>query len=267
MKESNVKRNKLDKKDINKVGLYSLMYQTGFNFERMQAGSFAQSLIPGLKKIYGDQKEEIGSALSNNLEFINTEQHVASFLLGLVLSLEEAGEDRNLIRNLKTGLFAPLAGIGDSIYWFTLLPISSAIAVSLNQQGLILGPIFFMAFWFIVSLVSKVYLTRAGYAAGINALSTIKENATILMRIASILGVMVVGGLIPSYVEFEFKESLTFFGEVPVQEIFNEIIPNLLPMLFVFALYYLIKNRKANVVYLILGVIIFSIGISALGLM
>lgn len=261
-----VSRNKLTKKDINKVGLYSIMYQTGFNFERMQAGSFANCLIPGLKKIYGDQKEEIGKALMNNMDFINTQQHMGSFLMGLVLSLEEAGEDRKLIKSLRNGLFGPLAGIGDAIFWFTLLPISAAICASLNKQGLVLGPILFIAFWTLMSF-SRIYFTRFGYSLGVNAISAIKENATALTKAAGILGVMVVGGLIPNYVSFAFKEKLMLFGVVGVQSIFDSIIPNLLPLLFVFLLFYLIKKKHINIMYLIMGVIVFSILISALGWM
>lgn len=43
--------------------------------------------------------------------------------MGLIVSLEENNEERSLIKGLKVALFPPLAGIGDAIFWFTLLPI------------------------------------------------------------------------------------------------------------------------------------------------
>ncbi len=85
--------------------MLSILEQSCFSFERMQAPGFCLGLLPGLKKIYGDQKEEISDAMKNNMDFINTEPHMATFLQGLVLSLEENGQDRALIKSIKTGLF------------------------------------------------------------------------------------------------------------------------------------------------------------------
>lgn len=259
-----VSKNNLTKSDLTKVGLTSIVFQTCFNFERMQAGSFVFCITPGLKKIYKDDKEELGEAMLNNMDFINTEPHVASFLMGLVLSLEEAGEDRQLIKNLKNSLFGPLAGLGDAIFWFTLLPISAAICVSLNKQGLILGPILFIAFWALLA-ISRVLFVKWGYNLGVNAVDFLGENANSVTKAAGILGVMVVGGLIPNYVEFSFKEGLQIFGAVEVQAIFDSIIPNLLPMALVFGLYYLLKKKNVNIILLIVGLIVLSIGLSALG--
>lgn len=261
-----VSRNKLTKKDLDRVGLASFFYQSGFNFERMQAGSFVHSIIPGLKKIYGDNKEEIGKAMSNNMDFINTQQHASSFLMGLVLSLEEAGENRDLIKNLRNGLFGPLAGLGDAIVWFTLLPITAAICASLNRQGLVLGPILFMAFWALFAF-TKIWLTRLGYRLGVEAIDIIHENTEAITKATGILGVMVIGALIPTYVNFNFSENFVIFETVEVQSIFDAVIPNLLPMAFVFFLFYLLKKKHINVTLLIFSIIIFSIILAALGWM
>ena len=231
-------REKLSDKDITKLGLRSMMYQTGFNFEKMQAGSFGWCLIPGLEKIYGKGSPEVGKAIKTyGLDFINTEQHAASFLMGLVLSMEENGSDRQLIRSMKTGLFGSLAGIGDAIFWFTLLPISGSIAASLSGQHMIIGPIFFIVFWTLMAL-SRVLFLKAGYKLGNNAITMLTSNVQSLTKAAGILGVMVVGAMIPSYVSFAFPEELTLFGTVGVQSIFDSIMPNLLPALFVGLLYY-----------------------------
>lgn len=264
-KESN--RNQLTEKDVTRLGLRSIMYQTGFNFEKMQAGSFGWCMIPGLEKIYGKGSEEVADAISTyGLDFINTEQHAGSFLMGLVLSMEEGGNDRQLIRSLKTGLFGSLAGIGDAIFWFTLLPISGSIAASLSNQHLVLGPLFFIAFWILMSL-SSVLFVKAGYRLGSNAITILTANAKALTRAAGILGVMVVGAMIPSYVSFSFPEELSLFGTVGVQSIFDSIMPNLLPALFVGLLYYIFKKKKVSIVVLILGIILFSILMALIGWM
>ncbi|WP_213950539.1 PTS system mannose/fructose/sorbose family transporter subunit IID [Tepidanaerobacter syntrophicus] len=263
MKESS---KKLTRKDIDRMSLRSIILQAGFNFERMQAGGFTASMLPAIKKIYGDKKEEVSEFMTYNMEFMNTEPHMATFLMGLILSLEESGEDRSLIKNLRNGLFGPLAGIGDAIFWFTLLPISAAICSSINQQGSILGPILYLVIWFLAA-ISRIWFGRLGYSLGVNAIPMIQENANILTKVAGILGVTVVGGLIPSYVDFSFRPELKIAGTVGVQDIFNSILPNLLPLGFVFLLYYLIKEKRMKTINLILYIIIFSLIMSLLNLM
>lgn len=43
-------RGKLTKKDITNMGLYSIIEQSSFSFERMQAPGFTLSMIPAAKK-------------------------------------------------------------------------------------------------------------------------------------------------------------------------------------------------------------------------
>ena len=260
-----VSRNKVDSSTLTKTGILSILYQTGFNFERMQAPSFALSLLPGLRKIYGDNDEEICKALLNNMDFINTEQHVGSFLVGLVLSMEEAGEDRSLIKNIKTGLFGPLAGFGDAVVWFTFLPITAAIAASLARQGSPLGPIFFLAFWTLLSF-SRILIVKFGYRLGANAVDSISRNAKYITKAAGILGVCVLGAMIPNYVSLAFSEDLVLFETVGVQSIFDSVIPNLLPAAAVAVTYALFK-KKVNIVVIILAIIAFCILMAALGWM
>lgn len=45
-----VSRNKLTKQDINKMSLYSVIEQSCFSFERMQAAGFTLSMVPTFKK-------------------------------------------------------------------------------------------------------------------------------------------------------------------------------------------------------------------------
>lgn len=52
--------------------------------------------------------------------------------------------------------------------------------------------------------VSRVFFLKAGYKLGSGAISKLTENAKALTKGAGILGVMVVGAMIPSYVTFEF---------------------------------------------------------------
>lgn len=261
-------KGKLTKKDITKMGLYSVIEQSAFSFERMQAPGFTLSMLPAFKKIYGDSKKDLSEFMTYNMEFINTEPHMATFLMGLILSMEEHGEDRKLIEGIRNGLFGPFAGLGDAIFWFTLLPISAAICCSLAQDGSVLGPLLYIAIWFLAA-ISRIWFARFGYNLGVRAISKISESTKYLTKAAGILGVMVVGGLIPSYINIAFSESLKFgMGDgTTVQSVFDNILPNVLPLGFVFLIYWLFKKKNANVLAIIIGIIVFGIVMSFLGWM
>ncbi len=95
-------------------------------------------MLPILKKIYKDDKPGLSAAMKDNLEFINTHPN-HQILMGLLISMEEKGENRDTIKGLKVALFGPIAGIGDAIFWFTLLPIMAGICSSFASQGNLLA--------------------------------------------------------------------------------------------------------------------------------
>ena len=119
------------------------------------------------------------------------------------------------------------------------------------------------------TLFSDAVATKRMSVSERDADTVVYENYTKLDAIvkytAGILGVMVVGAMIPSYVTFAFPEKLKLFGTVGVQSIFDSVIPNLLPALFVGILYYIFKKKKVSIVVLILAIIAFAILMSLLG--
>ncbi|NQP33985.1 PTS N-acetylgalactosamine transporter subunit IID [Streptococcus suis] len=267
--ESNNKKPFFTDKEIDQLAWRTLYLQASFNYERMQAGGYLFSQVPLLNKLYKDKPEKLKEALTDNLDFINTSPHFVGFLIALLLSMEEAGEDRGTIRSLKTALFPPLAGIGDAIFWFTILPVVAGITSSLAIAGNILGPILFFITFFII-LASRLYTTRLGYNLGLKAVSTIKDQSEKIGRAASVLGVTVIGGLISSYVhinlltEFKINEESTFNLQT---DFFDKIFPNLLPLLFVFLLYYFLHKKKTNPVILIVATFIAVIVLSFFGIL
>jgi len=106
-----------------------VLLQASFNYQRMQAGGWLYSQLPFLKKIYKDDKKGLSESMKDNMEFINTSPPLVSMLMGLLLSLEENKEKRSTIKGLKLALFGPMAGIGDAIFWFTLLPVVAGISL------------------------------------------------------------------------------------------------------------------------------------------
>lgn len=117
-KENKNNESKLTKHDITMLGIRSSLLQASFSYERMQAGGWTWAQIPVWRKIFGNDKKALSQTMADNLEFINTSPPLVSILMGLLTSLEEKHVNRETIRGLKNGLFGPMAGIGDAIYWY-----------------------------------------------------------------------------------------------------------------------------------------------------
>lgn len=267
--ESKETKKVLTKKDITKLGLTSSLLQASFNYERMQAGGFAAAQLPCLEKIYKDDKEGLANSLTDNLEFINTHPNLVGFLMGLLISLEEAKENRSTIKGLKVALFAPLAGIGDAIFWFTFLPIVAGICASMACEGNPLGPVLFLLFYVGV-FVMRIVWTHLGYNLGSSALGFIKEASTTIGKAATVLGCTVIGGLIAAYVKINVLTSV-YVNEVSTvsiqEDFFDKIFPNLLSVGYVFTMFYFLKKKKVSPVVLILVTFVLAIVLSFFGIL
>ncbi|EOH97970.1 PTS system mannose/fructose/sorbose family transporter subunit IID [Enterococcus pallens] len=205
---------KLTKKDRISVWLRSTFIQGSWNYERMQNGGWAFSMIPAIKKLYPN-KEDRAAALTRHLEFFNTHPYVASPIIGVTLALEEerangAPVDDVAIQGVKVGMMGPLAGIGDPVFWFTVKPILGALAASLALAGNILGPIIYFVGWNVIRMAFMWYTQEFGYRAG----SKITDDLSggLLQDItkgASILGMFILGSLVNRWVSVGFKPTVS----------------------------------------------------------
>jgi PTS system galactosamine-specific IID component len=266
MKES--KKRVLTKSDITNVAFRSILNQAGFNYERMQAIGFTSAMVPALKKIYKNDKEGLVRATQDNLEFINTHNVLVPFLMSLMLSLQENKEDPKVVKSIKVSLFGPMAGIGDAIFWFTILPITAGICASFASDGSVLGPILFFLV-FLAAFLLRIPLAHIGYNMGTKAVDAIRENVERVSRAASILGVTVLGALIASYVHISVLTTIEA-GEgniIPLQtSFFDKIFPNILPFGFTFLMLYFVR-KKVNPVILITLTLILSVLLSYIGIL
>ncbi|HAP6798380.1 TPA: PTS system mannose/fructose/sorbose family transporter subunit IID [Enterococcus faecium] len=201
---------KLSKKDRLAVAWRSTFIQGSWNYERMQNGGWAFSMIPAIKKLY-KTKEERSAALKRHLEFFNTHPYIASPILGVTLALEEerangAPVDDVAIQGVKVGMMGPLAGVGDPVFWFTVRPMLGALGASLAMGGNILGPIIFFLGWNIIRWAFMWYTQEFGYKAG----SKITDDLSggLLQDVtkgASILGMFVLAALVQRWVSIKFS--------------------------------------------------------------
>ena len=200
---------KLSKRDRISVWWRSTFIQGSWNYERMQNGGWAFSMIPAIKRLY-KSKEDRAEALKRHLEFFNTHPYVASPIIGVTLALEEerangAPVDDKAIQGVKVGMMGPLAGIGDPVFWFTVKPILGALAASLALTGNILGPIIYFFAWNLIRMGFTWYTQEVGYKAG----SKITDDLSggLLQNItkgASILGMFILGALVNRWVSVQF---------------------------------------------------------------
>ena len=200
---------KLSKKDRLAVAWRSTFIQGSWNYERMQNGGWAFSMIPAIKKLC-KTKEERSAALKRHLEFFNTHPYIASPILGVTLALEEerangAPVDDVAIQGVKVGMMGPLAGVGDPVFWFTVRPMLGALGASLAMGGNILGPIIFFLGWNIIRWAFMWYTQEFGYKAG----SKITDDLSggLLQDVtkgASILGMFVLAALVERWVSIKF---------------------------------------------------------------
>ena len=259
----------LTKKELNNMAFRSMFLQASFNYERMQACGWAFSMLPGLVKFYKDDKEGLKNALKRHMEFFNTHPFLVTAILGLVLAMEEKKEDPEVIRALKVALMGPLGGIGDAIFWFTLIPISASLGAGLALEGNVLGPILFIVLFNLVHLPLRFGLMHYFYSFGLKAFETLQNVTVHVQKAASIIGVTVVGALIASFVnvklalEFNVGEKL-----VNVQtEIIDAVMPNLLPLLLTLGIYHLIAKKGMSPTTIIWLIIAISLVLSFLGIL
>ena len=210
----------LSQADRKKVWWRSQFLQGSWNYERMQNGGWAYSMIPALKKLY-TTKEDRAAALKRHLEFFNTHPYLAAPILGVTLALEEdrangAPVDDVAINGVKVGMMGPLAGVGDPVFWFTARPIIGALGASLAISGNIVGPILFFVLWNVLRIAFLWYTQEFGYRAG----SKITDDLSggLLQKVtrgAAMMGMFVLGALIERWVSIKFTPVVS---KTPVQK-------------------------------------------------
>jgi len=188
----------LDTATLNQMAWRSVFLQASFNYERMQAAGWLYSILPGLEKIHRN-KDDLAASMAHNLEFFNTHPFLVTFVMGIVLSLEQNKADIATIRAVRVAAMGPLGGIGDALFWFTLVPITAGITSNMALTGNIAAPFLFLIIFNAAQFAVRYFLMHWSYRFGTDAIGILTANAKQFTRAASILGVFVVGALTSLY--------------------------------------------------------------------
>ncbi|MCI8293525.1 MAG: PTS mannose transporter subunit IID [Hespellia sp.] len=265
---------KLGKGDLFKAWtVWWLFCEVGHNFVRMQASSFCVAVSSALKKFYPNPEDKPGyaDALKRNMIFFNTEGHWGGGpCLGLTLALEEKRSQDpeslpgDMILNVKTGLMGPLAGLGDTITWSTLMYLLIGICLPMANAGNVLGgllpPIILAVICFIVGYL----LTNQCYKQGYKFAEDMLKSGLVDMIIAaaSVLGLFMMGGLTASFVVATTPiEIVTDTYTTSIQSALDAIIPGAIPLVIVlFTWKYISKTGNYFKVTIGLTLVAFVLG-------
>lgn len=248
-------------KDLHSTAIrYMGMACNTFNYETQQGPAFVYALFPVLRKIYKDDDDYV-TALNNHFKYFNTTTWMANIILGAVVAMEEKdGIDAvETIQSFKTSLMGPLAGIGDTLIW-VLLPtimgsISGYMALQGNPTGAIMWLILNIAFLFV-----RIKLFDVGYKSGLKLITSFGDKLNILTEAASILGLAVVGSLIPSVIKMNVAYVYKV-GQVSLsiqKDVLDKIMPALLPAVLTIIVYKMLDWKKMTTTRIIIIVIVFS---------
>jgi fructoselysine and glucoselysine-specific PTS system IID component len=251
----------LPKRTVRSLFFRSMALEANFNFETWQNSGFAFAIIPVLKKLY-TTKQSMAAALKRHLQFFNTSPYGSTLIIGIVAAMEEQNKrsadfDAESINSVKLGLMGPLAGVFDSLFWGTFKVIAAGVGVSLAIKGNILGPILFLLIFNVPHLILRYNLTFIGYRTGTRFLQNLAKTNVMdkLTAGSSILGLMVIGAMTATLMHI--TTPLTIGGAdsaVHLQDILDQIVPNILPLGLTFLTYYFVK-KNIKTTWLLLGLL------------
>ena len=252
-----------DKKTLNKMVWLSCFLQASFNYERMQACGWLWGMLPGLQKIHTN-KEDLKASMAHNLDFLNTHPFLVTFVMGIVLSLEQNKADTATIRSVRISAAGPLGGIGDALFWLTLVPITAGLTANMAMEGQIIGAVLFLIIFNAVQFAVRFGLMYWSYGLGTKAVTLLTSSAKEFTRAASILGIFVVGGLIANYGGTSLR---IVVGDpaINIQGLLDGVLPKLIPLLITLGIYVLIKKGwtpvKCIILILVVGILGCAFGI------
>jgi len=260
----------LTKKDVRKVWFNWIWLNLSTqNMERMQAPALVRALWSVKDKLYPGNKEAQQDLMSRNMEFFNTEPVWGGLTVGIALAIEEQKAlhpdevPNELSSAVKTALMGPMAGIGDSLFQSTFIPIILAIGIGISaENGSVAGPlVYIMLYWAISPTISWALFFNS-YKIGVAGVQSILASGIKdrIISAANIVGLIVIGAVTASTSNINTGLSFTS-GEmvIDVNTILTNIQPKMLVLFGAILTYYLLAKKKVSVNMIMLIMLVISV--------
>lgn len=248
----------IPKRDLIKSWLiWESFPQTCYNYERMMGQAMAHAFVPIARNLYKDDPERRREMMERESEFFNVHVEFGACIPGMAIAMEEQKsiDDKipgDFITNIKTSLMGPLAGVGDTIWQGVVIPILLAICIDITRAGSgnIWGALAYAVIILAAAYALSYFNFMFGYKAGSEAVVDFLEKGTLnkILKGASIMGCMVMGGLIVNYVTATCGIEFSSAGQVfnIQQDLLDTIMPKILPLGFTMLIYALLKKRWSS---------------------
>jgi mannose PTS system EIID component len=112
----------------------ALAVQGSWNYETLLGTGFGFSILPALRRLYGD-RADLDAAIRRHESAFNTHPYLAPLALGAVIRLEADGEDPEVIARFKAALRSSLGTLGDQLVWAGWRPVCVLAALALFVAG------------------------------------------------------------------------------------------------------------------------------------
>ena len=276
MKGSNPNR-KLTNRDLdNATGRLLYFYTAGNGFERYQANGVVATMFPLLKKLYKGQDDEMQAAMARSAELFNAEDMTGALPIGIALSMEEqkangADIDGEMISETKAALYPPMAALGDTLNWATIVPITLAIMCPYALTGAWWPAVVAVLITTVLCNSQAFILMRWGYNLGSKAVKQLLNSGMMdkIMGFFTTMGMFVIGGMTSSLVNVTTPLSITTADSViSLQtDLLDALVPNLLTFIATMIVYRILKKGKTPVVFITLGMVVIGLVLGALGIL
>ncbi len=268
-------RIELTKKELMPVFWRSYQALGCYSYDKQQGIPYLRAMVPALEKLY-PEKDKFREALRRHNTMFNTTCAFVPFCLGISCAMEEeyandetGTMDPESINAVKIALMGPLAGIGDSFFWGTFRLIACGVGAPMAAEGNIIGVILYLILNLVPSTLTRWYGFNLGYKGGRQFLAKIQADGTLakLTEASRVLAMVVIGGMIPQIVKFPLALTVEMGGGTFVlQDVVNQIMPNLLPLLLsIFVYRQIMKGVSPN--KLIFGLLALGIILTVLKVM
>lgn len=259
----------ITKKDLRAAYFRNQFFSTtGWNYEKMMGLGYCYIMMPTMRKLYPDQ-DQLQERVQSQLQFYNCNAMMSNLIIGANIAIEEKEgiKSSETITALKTGLMGPLAGVGDTIFGVTWGTVFFSIAAYMGMEGSPLGCIIAIIAGLLKMPLGYVLL-KIGYNEGAKLVDSVGGTIKKLTEIATMVGLTVVGALIPTVVTaktaFVYKK-----GDISIDlqaDVLDKIMPALLPVAIVILTYWLLGRKHLNstrviFILMILSIILFNLKI------